>query len=252
MPADLVPAQQHSMQPRLPGTEPTITDIISAAIADPNVDPARLNQFLEFKLRVDAIAAEQAFNTDFAAAMIEMPRIHKLGVKDMGTKGAIPYARYEDVDAAVRPIETRHGFARTFSTRVTDKPGCIMVLRLTHRAGHSITSERYCRPDPGPGRNDTQAEGSGESYGRRYLTLALWNIVTVGADDDANSADPISEEQALGIRTMLDHLAMTPPLAEKFWAWAQVPSKRPEDIQRRAYEKIHRWLSDRCKGAKHA
>ena len=229
---------------------PTPMEMIAAIARDPSIPVDRIAALIGLQERMEARDAEKQFNAAFAAAMIEMPKVVKRGVKDMGSKGAIPYATYEDVDAAIRPIEMRHGFARSFLTRPIDKPGCVMVLRLTHQAGHSITSERYCRPDPGPGRNDTQAEGSGESYGRRYLTLAVWNIVTVGADDDGDSADPITDEQALDIRTMLDHLAMTPPQAERFWAWAEVPSKRPEDIQRRQHEKVRKWLADRCKGGK--
>ena len=181
-----LPMQQQSLE----RAEPTLMELIGAIARDPAVDVARIDALISLKERMEARDAEKEFNRDFAAAMLEMPRVTKRGVKDMGGKGQIPYATYEDVDAAIRPVEVKHGFARSFLTRPADKPGCVMVLRLTHRAGHSITSERYCRPDPGPGRNDTQAEGSGESYGRRYLTLAIWNIVTVGADDDGDTADP--------------------------------------------------------------
>ena len=162
----------------------------------------------------------------------------------MKEKGCIYYATYEDLDAAIRPVEAKHGFARSFSTRIGDKAGIILALRLTHAAGHSITSERYCPPDPGPGRNETQAIGSGESYGRRYLTLSMWNVVTVGADDDGDRAEPITDEQALTVRDCLAVLAMTPPQAEKFWAWAGARS--PETIQRCEYAKVLAWLKQRC------
>ena len=228
--------------------QPTPMEMIAAIARDPSIPIDRIAALIGLQERMEAREAEKQFNADFAAAMLDMPRVAKRGAKKMGDKGTIMYATYEDVDAAIRPIEARHGFARSFSTRQADKPGSIMTLILTHRAGHCRTSERFCRPDPGPGRNDIQAEGSGESYGRRYLTLAVWNIVTVGADDDGDSADPITDEQALDIRTMLDHLAMTPPQAERFWAWAEVPSKRPEDIQERQHDKVRRWLADRCKG----
>ena len=243
MPGELVTATQQGLA--LERSEPSIMEVIAAVARDPNVDIARIDALVALKERMEARDAEKQFNAAFAAAMLEMPKVAKNAVKDMGAKGAIPYANYEAVDAAIRPIETRHGFARSFLTRPADKPGCIMILRLTHKAGHSITSERYCRPDPGPGRNDTQAEGSGESYGRRYLTLAIWNIVTVGADDDGNSADPISEQQAWGIRDMLDTLAMTPPRLAKFWAWAEATS--PENIQRRNYDRINAELAKQLK-----
>lgn len=245
--SEILAPQQQTLS--LERAEPTLMELIGAIARDPAVDVARIDALISLKERMEARDAEKEFNRDFAAAMLEMPRVTKRGVKDMGGKGQIPYATYEDVDAAIRPVEVKHGFARSFLTRPADKPGCVMVLRLTHRAGHSITSERYCRPDPGPGRNDTQAEGSGESYGRRYLTLAIWNIVTVGADDDGDTADPISDEQAMKLHEMLDFLAMTPPQMGKFWAFVD-PSgsvKTVESIQRRDYERVFGALKQRVK-----
>ena len=227
--------------------EPVTTlQLIREFAVDSRVDADKLGKLMELQERAEARDAEKQFNSAFAAAMIEMPRVAKRGQKKMGDKGTIMYATYDDVDAAVRPIETRHGFARSFATRSADK-GYVMVLRLTHSAGHSITSERPCRPDPGPGRNEIQAEGSGESYSRRYLTLAVWNIVTVGADDDANSADPITEDQAMQIQEMLDFLAMEPARAAKFWAFVGGDTHKVEAIQRKDYERVAGALRSQCK-----
>lgn len=241
-------------------SEPTMLEMIHQSIIGGDVPAEKLPQvlsaFFDFQLRVQAVDAEKEFNREFSAAMMEMPRVAKRGKKDMtrrgeerGSGGVIAYATYDDVDAAIRPIEGRHGFARTFSTRITDK-GYVMVLRLTHSAGHSITSERPCRPDPGPGRNDIQAEGSGESYSRRYLTLAVWNIVTGGADDDANSADPITQTQAMDVHQWLDLLALEPPKLAKFWAWIGPPAVSPETIQKQQYDKVATYLKGLIRGAK--
>lgn len=248
--------QPGTLQPRLPGTEPTMLEMIQQTITSGEVPaeklPSVLAAFFDFQLRVQAVDAEKEFNRDFAAAMQAMPRVAKRGKKDMGGKGVIPYETYEDLDAAIRPIETRHGFARSFSTRISEKGlGVILVLTLTHRAGHSKTSERYCPPDEGPGRNPTQAIASGESYGRRYLSKSIWNIVTIGADDDGDSADPITELQAMSIRDMLDALAMTPTQTERFWAWVGPPATSSETIQRKDFERVSAWLKTRVKaGAK--
>jgi hypothetical protein len=228
--------------------EVTPMEMIRAIAENPNIPIDRITALIALQERMEAREAEKSYNRDFAAAMMEMPRVAKRGKKDMKEKGCIAYEKYEDLDAAIRPIETRYGFARSFSTRISDKgAGVILILTLTHRGGHSSTSERYCPPDPGPGRNDTQAIGSGESYGRRYLSKSRWNIVTVGADDDANSADPISEEQSLKLREMLDYLAMTPKQMEGFWKWAAAPENRAEAIQRKDFERIHAELARRVK-----
>ena len=231
--------------------EPVTTlQLIREFAVDSRVDADKLGKLMELQERAEARDAEKQFNAAFAAAMLEMPRVAKRGKKDMGGKGTIMYATYDDVDAAVRPIETRHGFARSFATRSSADKGYVMVLRLTHSAGHSITSERPCRPDPGPGRNEIQAEGSGESYSRRYLTLAVWNIVAVGADDDANSADPITEDQSMKLREMLDGLNLTPPNLARFWKMAK--SETIAGIQKRDYAEVHQKLMDTYKqrGAK--
>jgi hypothetical protein len=229
--------------------QPTPMELIASIARDPSIPVDRIAALIGLQERMEAREAERSYNQDFAAAMMEMPRVAKRGAKKMGDKGTIMYATYEDVDAAVRPVETRHGFARSFATRPSDKAGVIMTLRLTHRAGHSTTSERFCRPDPGPGRNDIQAEGSGESYGRRYLTLAVWNIVTVGADDDGNSADPISDEQAADIDQLLSILAMEPKRLAAFWKWAAAPENRTTAIQRKDWERVSSELRRQVKAA---
>lgn len=246
MPNDIIRAESGAIQRH--EQPPTMLEMIHQAITSGQVPaeklPGVLSAFFEFQLKVSAVDAEKEYNRDFAAAMMEMPKVVKRGVKDMGPKGAIPYETYEDLDAAIRPIETRYGFARSFSTRVADgKTGVIMTLVLTHRAGHSTTSERYCPLDAGPGRNDIQAAGSGESYGRRYLTKAKWNIVTVGSDDDANTADPITEQQEMEIQDMLSALAMTPNALAKFWEYAETPSRKVSDIQSGNYAKVRQGLA---------
>src|ERR1700735_1106710 len=247
MPADLIPAgipagTQQQMERALDAQrQPTPMEMIAAIARDPSIPIDRISALIGLQERMEAREAEKSYNVDFAAAMMDMPRVAKRGAKKMGDKGTIMYATYEDVDAAIRPVETRHGFARSFSTRSAENKS-IMTLRLTHRAGHSTISERVCRADPGPGRNDIQAEGSGESYSRRYLTLAVWNIVTVGADDDGNSADPINQEQCMKLQEMLDGLNLTPPQMELFCQKAEAGTI--SGIQQRKYADVHQRLMD--------
>jgi hypothetical protein len=219
-------------------------EMIAAVARDPSIPIERIVAVIGL---LEAREAEKQFNADFAAAMMEMPRVAKRGKKDMGAKGCIAYEKYEDLDAAIRPIEAKYGFARSFASSPTEKAGVLLTLRLTHRAGHSITSQRFSAPDPGPGRNGVQETGSAESYLRRYLTKSIWNIVTVGADDDGNSADPISDEQALALRGMLDYLAPTPKWYAQFWAWVGGGTTTVEGIQRKDYQRVHANLVRRVK-----
>ena len=92
-----------------------------------------------------------------------------------------------------------------------------------------------------------QAIGSASSYAKRYLTCEMWNVVTCGADDDANSAYPISEAESMEIAEMLDRLALEPARLAKFWAWAEATVV--EEIQRRNFARVHAGLTKRLKEA---
>jgi hypothetical protein len=253
MPNDLIPSpraevarQEHSTPLEM------LRQAITSREVPPEMLPQVLSAFFDFQLKVSAVNAEKEFNSDFSQALAEMPRVAKHGRKEMKEKGVIMYATYEDLDKAIRPIETKYGFSRFFVLRPGER-GLTMELTLTHKGGHTIKSVRPCPPDPGPARNEIQAQGSGESYARRYMTLAIWNIVTVGADDDANSADPISEEQALKLREMLDHLAPTPNWYAGFWRWVwncdepTAEQKQPEAIQRKDLERVRAKLTAHVK-----
>ena len=72
----------------------------------------------------------------------------------------------------------------------------------------------------------------------------MFRAVTTGDtlelhDDDANSADPITEEQALDIRTMLDYLSPTPTWYAKWWAWIGQDEHKVEAIQATNYKRVH-------------
>jgi hypothetical protein len=230
-------------QPREVATQPTVIEVIQALAVDERVNVEKLAALMGLQERAEAREAERQFNIDLAAAMAEMPTIRKNAVKDMGTKGSIPYANYEQLDRIIRPIEQKYGFCRVFSTAPLDKPGTLMTLKLLHKGGHAITSTRYQPPDPGPGRNETQAIGSADSYARRYLTLAIWNIVTVGADDDGVRASAITQDQADDINSLISEIGMTAAGRASFFALADVNSV--EEIPQRRYRDIMQALQSK-------
>lgn len=215
----------------------SLLEIISAALVDPRVDNVeKLGKLLDLQERLDARAAEQEFNRDFAQAALDMPRVTKKGVIDLGgSKGKIPFAKYEDIDRVLRPIEARYGFSRSFSTEPA-KDGILMTVCLAHRGGHHVKSTRFMPPDAGPGRNAMQAIGSASSYAKRYLTLDIWNIITEGQDDDASGSDPITDDQLQTIQNMLDELQMSPARMKKFLEFAKADGVA--HIQRHRYDEV--------------
>lgn len=173
---------------------------------DPSVDADKLERLLAMQERMEGRQAEALFNQALHAAQTEMPRVAKNGTIRLGEgKGAIPFATWEDVDAALRPIMQRHGFSLSFDMAMKEGGGAVITGTLRHSAGHAKTASIPLALDSGPGRNNLQAMGSTFSYGRRYVAEMLFNIVRTGADDDGKAGGTryITEDQAMQIEALL-------------------------------------------------
>lgn len=164
----------------------SMMNFIAMALERPEIDAGKLKALLDMQREVAADDAKMQFNRALHAAQSEMPRVKKNGTIDLGGKGQIKFATFEDVDAVVRPIAHKHGFSYTFSIneRSGQGGGGIVIGQFRHVAGHSESLEMPLPLDSGPGRNNLQAMGSTFNYGKRYLVESFFSIVREGADDD--------------------------------------------------------------------
>lgn len=214
-------------------TQPTnavtsLADGLLRIAADPSVDPARIRELYAIHREMQADQAKAAFAAALRAMQAEMPRVKKNGVIDLGrdketgkSRGTIPFARWEDVDAIARPIWQRHGFGVTFGEASVNETGVKWTATWYHQAGHSQQNSITLPPDAGHGRNPVQARGSTNSYAKRYLVEDFCNIVREGADDDGKAAGTkyITEAQADELRTLLAAVGRQEgPMLDRFFA----------------------------------
>ena len=161
---------------------------------DPSVDVAKLERLIAMQERVLALQAKAAFTGAFVPMQADLPEIDEQGqILDRGGHVQSRYACYEDIQKVVKPILVRHGFALDFRTEFLGDNGTLIktIGMLTHRAGHTKTSEFVSVADPSGSKNAIQGIGSTRSYGRRYTTLDLLNITSrapVDRDDDGQAA----------------------------------------------------------------
>ena len=185
-------------------------------LADPQIPAEKIKMLLEAQMAIMADTRREEFQAAFAKMYPRMPRVDKRGLvrleKDGRLLGTYRYAKWEDMDLVVRPIMSEFGFSLTFYQRI-DAGKAVLVGKLMHASGHSEVSEKLINPDPGPGRNAAQAEGSGTTYAKRYLGEGLLNIIREGVDDDGIAAGltPISDSQVKELTKLLkdtgsDHL----------------------------------------------
>jgi hypothetical protein len=178
---------------RAPTNEPSdIFAVIARAAADPTVDLEKMKGLIQLRNEELSRIAEKEFNQAMTEAQNEMPMVLKLG-ENTFTKSR--YARLEHIKVAIAPVLSKYGFSLMFSEGTSDKPEKIRVLcDVLHRAGHKIQRHMdLSRDDLGangqPSKTRLHGEGSTFSYGCRYLTTSIFNIVIAGQDDDGNRAN---------------------------------------------------------------
>jgi hypothetical protein len=177
----------------------SLLEVIRKAAGDPSVDIDKFERLVALQERVEGRDAKLAFTEAKLAMRPLLPEITmkgKIVIKDKNT-GAVtqetPFARFEDIHAAVTPILTEHGFDLAFRNGLSDEGKVRVTTILTHAQGHSEETYFDLPHDSSGSKNAVQAVGSSTSYAKRYGVLSILNLRVAGEDDDANTAIPARE-----------------------------------------------------------
>lgn len=168
--------------------------VIARAANDPNTDVDKLERLMGLYERMTAQSAKATFTANLAAMQPRLPVINERGAisTDRGKTVQSTYAKWEDINDAIRPLLSEYGFALSF--RICRSDALVSVTGvLSHRDGHSDETTIDLPADASGSKNAVQAVGSSVSYGKRYAAIALLNITSRAPqdrDDDGHSADP--------------------------------------------------------------
>lgn len=167
--------------------------LIGDLARDPAVDVSKLAMLVELQGKLEDRQRAAEFSEALARLQPSLPRIKKNGSIEIPADTAkqrraatIKFAKWEDIDAAIRQLLADEGFGLSFFTaqRPGEGGGLVVTARLRHRNGHFEEASIPVPLDTGPGRNNLQAYGSTLSYGKRYAACAILNIITEGEDKD--------------------------------------------------------------------
>lgn len=185
-----------------------------AQIAQLPVD--KLDHLLRLQERVRDTDARKFYNAAMSAAQAEMGRI---STDALNPQTRSRYATYGQLDKALRPIYSRHGFSVSFNTADSPLEQHVRVLAtVAHSEGHEREFQADIPCDgKGPKGNDvmskTHAAGSAMSYGQRYLLKLIFNVAIGENDDDGNGAtaapgqhEPITEKQRDELLALADEV----------------------------------------------
>lgn len=183
--------------------ETNLLAVVARAASDPTVDVEKMKALLEMHREMSRDHAAVEFKAALARVQAVMPRVEKFGQIAVGGSVRSTFARYEDVDRAIRPLLAAEGFSVDFDTSEAEK--CLRVtLRVSHRAGHSEERNIVLPMDASGSKNPVQGVGSTFSYGKRYLLSNFFNVIT--SDDPSDNdghGDTITQDQQIVIADLL-------------------------------------------------
>lgn len=196
----------------------TLLAVISRAASDQNVDIEKMERLMAMHERMEARRSEAEFAEAMATMQDKLPSIGERG----DAAGRYKFAFWEDINAAIKPILSAHGFALSFRTDFAD--GMVAVTGvLSHRSGHSERTTIKLPADASGNKNAVQAVASSVSYGKRYTAGALLNLTSHGEDDDAFASmrpDPACDPKYADWRASIEGCATKAELAD---AWKGMP-----------------------------
>jgi hypothetical protein len=169
---------------------------------------------------------------------------------EQGQAEAFKFAPLEEIDKHLAPLLAEEDMDLSYTTRprAGDGGGAVIVGKLRHVKGHWEESEIPLPLDTSGGKNNLQAMGSTNSYGRRYVACNLFNVVVVGDDDDGTGGS-IDEAQAKAIK---DLLRETKSDLAGFLKYInpKSPPNSVEEIPYRSYPKAMGALEEKLQKAK--
>ena len=179
-------------------------EIIAAAAANPKVDTDKMRALLEMQKEIRAEEARMSFTRAFIKLQADLPVIDAKGriviEGKPGRRGqSTPYATFNEIHRVTKPFLKDNGFALSFEPDLGPEGRIIMRGHLDHVDGHSKTCAIPLPLETSGSKNNVQGVGSSISYGKRYATISLLNIVSHAAEDadlDGHSPDQIVDRVA--------------------------------------------------------
>lgn len=164
--------------------------LIAQAIA--NGTPVEvMERLLAMRRELKAEQAKEAFDQAMSDFQSECPVIEKTkAVNNKPDKGGglrYKFAPLDVIVVKVRDILKKYGFSYTINAKVEDE-SVMAICKITHRLGHSETSEFQVPIDSTAYMNNQQMFASALTFAKRYAFTNAFGILTGDEDDDARSA----------------------------------------------------------------
>jgi hypothetical protein len=186
---------------------PTPMDIVAA---NPNMDVDKLERLLAMQREITAESRRMAYVEAMTRLAPILPEIDRNGHVTHETKNGIVdrrYAKMGDIDRAIRPLYTAEGFSISWKTAVGENGKIRMIGRCSHVGGHAEDFPLDLPHDSSGSKNPVQAVKSTMEYGRRIITIMIFNLRVSDEDTDGNGPPTaITNDEALNLKAALEEV----------------------------------------------
>lgn len=206
---DALAVQQQEIQPT--NMEANVLEAIIQLSRDKDARIDVIERLVALQERQETRHAQTAFMNAMADCQKEIPQIQQDGRIMVKGQERSRFALHEDIDFAIRPIYTAHGFAVSYGT--TSKDNKVEVsCTVSHRQGHSKTEAILLPIDASEFRSAIQSIGSTITYAKRQLLGMHFNIVTRGKDNDGQGGGAkITDDQAKDLQALMEEVKQDIP-----------------------------------------
>lgn len=177
--------------------ETRIQSAILEIVQRKDIDPERLEKFLDLQFKAEAIHAKKAFQQALAMFQGECPIIPKTKKVDFtsksGNRTAYNYSPLDEIVHIIKPILTKYGFSFTFDIQLTENPELgLLKTKIYHAEGHSEEFMYYFpRVHDDQRMNMAQRVKSALTFAKRAALENALGIITAEEDDDARRSEDI-------------------------------------------------------------
>lgn len=216
-------------EPEIVENAPSFENALLKIVERSDIDPERLEKFLDLHAKTQARAASIAFFDALAGFQGDCPIIPRTRYVDFTSKSGnatkYNYAPIDEIIHIIKPHLTKWGLSYSFDIKKTAKESeNELQVTIRHRGGHSETTTYFYNPLHDDQRmNQSQRAKSAITYAKRAGLENALGIVTADEDDDANRAlDTIATESQIDEIKQL--VAQTKSEEKKLLAFLKVES----------------------------
>jgi hypothetical protein len=170
-----------------------------------DIDPERLEKFLDLQIKMEARQAERDYNEALAAFQGECPIIPK--TKNVNFKSVnYDYTPIEEIVGVIRPILQKYKLSFSFNVKeATEADKMELITKIRHASGHcEETSYFFNKYHDDERMNKSQQAKSAVTYSKRAALENALGIVTEKEDNDARKTpSEMTSEQLAEINTLL-------------------------------------------------